>query len=70
LTRGNGNIAGVSGSSLIEDVESTDSGCGGGGGGDGEAGVTGNGDTSRTIGFFIGSEGAGRVGDGTGGFIC
>lgn len=39
-------------------------GGGSGGGGDGDAGVIGNGDTSRKTGFLTGSEGVGRVGDG------
>jgi hypothetical protein len=58
LLNGNGIFVGLIGSSLTEDTGSS------GGGGDGDAGVTGNGDTSRRIVFLIGSENVGRVGDG------
>ncbi len=52
------------GSLLFEDND------GGSGGGDGDAGVTGNGDISRTIGFLIGSENVGRIGDGVWSLCC
>jgi hypothetical protein len=57
LLSGTGKVVDLIGSSLIEDIEAE---CGG----DGDTGVTGNGDTSRGIGFLIGSDIGGRVGDG------
>ncbi len=38
--------------------------------GGGDVGVTGNGDISRRIGFLIGSDNVGRVGEGVWDFIC
>ena len=44
-------------------------GASGGGGVNGDVGMTGDGDMSRAMGFFMGSDVVGRVGDAADGFV-